>query len=277
MQALPATQRAHPQLCGGRVRPVQQAAVEPAQAAVHQQPEHADHGDAHEHDVEHEQLPCPHHQVAQAFAGGQQLDRQQRGPAGRQCQAHTGQKRRQRSGKDQPANQQVRGQAQYRRRFAQARLGIAHAHQGVQGHRHDHRLDQHHQLEHFADAEQHHEQWHPGQRGDLRQGVESRQYQAFGALAEAQPGAEHRTGPDPDHQPQQQALQADGQVRPHLAATQFHGAVPYQRRRWQYLLAHPVVAAGQPPHRRQQHGQIPGLQALPGQAAQTRQARGGGQ
>ncbi|MNY52205.1 hypothetical protein D3C86_1878530 [compost metagenome] len=72
VQALPALRRgAAPELGSGRVRPVQQAPIGPADASVHQYPEYTNHGNANEHDVEHEQLPCPDHQVTDALAGGQ--------------------------------------------------------------------------------------------------------------------------------------------------------------------------------------------------------------
>ncbi|MGN2260509.1 hypothetical protein ACLXBB_30890, partial [Pseudomonas aeruginosa] len=42
---------------------------EPLDGAVHAHPDQADDEDADEHDVEHEQLPALHHQVADALAG----------------------------------------------------------------------------------------------------------------------------------------------------------------------------------------------------------------
>ncbi|MNR14836.1 hypothetical protein D3C85_1313320 [compost metagenome] len=117
----------------------------------------------------------------------------------------------------------------------------------MQGHWHDDRLDQHHQLEHLADTEQHHEQRHPGQGRDLRQGIEGWQYQAFGATAETQPGTEQGAADDAHQQAQGQALQADRQVRPQLALGQLQAALPDQARCRQYLFAHPLVATGQPP------------------------------
>jgi hypothetical protein len=80
-------------------------------------------------------------------------------------------KGRQRRRQEQAPDQQVRRQAQHGGGFAQFGLGVAHADQGVQGDRHHHRLDQHHQLEQLADAEEQHEQRNPGQGRDLRQGT----------------------------------------------------------------------------------------------------------
>ncbi len=168
---------------------MQQAAVEPLDGAVHAHPDQADDEDADEHDVEHEQLPALHHQVADTLAGSQQLDRQQRGPALRQGQAQPGEEGRERRRQDQPPDQQAWRQAQYCGGFAQLGLGVAHADQGMDGHRHHDRFHQHHQLEQFADAEEQHEQRDPGQRGDLREGAEGGEDQALGTRTEAQPGA----------------------------------------------------------------------------------------
>jgi hypothetical protein len=101
------------------LRPVQQAALQAREASVHQRADQADHQDAEEHQVEHEQLAAPDHQVADAFAGGQQLHRQQRRPAGGQGQAHAGEKGGQGSWQQQAQEQQVRGQAQGGGGFAQ--------------------------------------------------------------------------------------------------------------------------------------------------------------
>ncbi|MCY1423240.1 hypothetical protein D9M71_389480 [compost metagenome] len=70
-------QMLHPQFSAGRMRPVHQPAIQPAEATVHGKTEQADYSDADEDDVEHEQLPGPDHQVADTLTGGEQLDRQQ--------------------------------------------------------------------------------------------------------------------------------------------------------------------------------------------------------
>ena len=194
--------------------PVHPLAVQPADAAVHHHTQHANDHDAHEDDIEHEQLARPHHQVTDAFAGGQQLHGQQGGPARRQGQAYTGHERRQCGGQDQTADQQVARQAQYTGGFAQVGLGVANAYQGMQGHGHHDGLDQHHQLEGFANAEKHHEQRDPGEGRHLRQRAERREHQALGARTETQERAQYRAATDTGQQAPEQALQADGQMAP---------------------------------------------------------------
>ncbi|MNE45901.1 hypothetical protein D3C80_1402140 [compost metagenome] len=91
LQALPAVAaRTAAEFGGRRVRPVHQAVLGEVDAAIHQHTGDADDQDADEHDVEHEQLATPDHQVAEAFAGGQQLDGEQRRPAGGQGDAQAG-------------------------------------------------------------------------------------------------------------------------------------------------------------------------------------------
>ncbi|MNC16485.1 hypothetical protein D3C75_643400 [compost metagenome] len=146
------------------------------------------------------------------------------------------------------------GQAQHGGGFAQSWLCIAHTDQCMQGHRHHDGLDQHHQFQHFANAEKHHEQWNPGQGRNLRQPGKGWKYQALQSTTEAQCGTQNRTCADPGQQPPEQALQADPQMAPQLALGQFNGAAPDQGRRRQDLLAHPVIAAGEPPQRKQAEG-----------------------
>ncbi|MNQ76853.1 hypothetical protein D3C85_917020 [compost metagenome] len=248
LQALPALiTRPATDFGGGRVRPVHQRPVQQTDATIHRHTDQADHHNAHEDDVEHEQLACPDHQVADAFAGREQFNSEQRGPSGGQRKAHTGHEGRQRGGQHQAADQQVPGQAQHGGGFAQPGLRIAHADQCVQGHRHHDRLDQHHQFQHFTDAEKHHEQGNPGQGRDLRQPGEGGKYQALQSTTETQRSTQNCTSADPGQQPPEQALQADPQMAPQLALGQFNGAAPDQGRCRQDLLAHPVVAAGEPP------------------------------
>ncbi|MNN37262.1 hypothetical protein D3C81_1511980 [compost metagenome] len=188
--------------------------VQQTDAAIHRHADQTDDDDADENDVEHEQLSRPDHQVADAFTGSQQFDGQQRRPAGGQRQAHASHERGEGGGQYQAPNQQAWWQAQNSGGFTQFRLGISYADQCVQGHRHHDRFDQHHQFQHFADAEKHHEQWNPRQRRYLRQAGEGREDQTFKTLTEAQCCAEQCTGRNPGKQAPEQTLQADPQMAP---------------------------------------------------------------
>ncbi|MNO61687.1 hypothetical protein D3C76_523410 [compost metagenome] len=78
LQALPALiTRPATDFGGGGVRPVHQFPVQQTDAAIHRHTDQADHHNAHEHDVEHEQLPGPDHQVADAFTGSEQFNSEQ--------------------------------------------------------------------------------------------------------------------------------------------------------------------------------------------------------
>ncbi len=195
----------------------------------------------------------------------------------RQCQAHTGKERGKRRRQDQPPQQQVARQAQHGGGLAQARLGIAHADEGVQRHRHDDGLDQHHQLEQLANAEEQHEQRNPGQGRDLRQGTEGGQHQALGKAAEAEPGAQGEPAENASQQPPGEALEADAQLLPQLAGEQLAAGLEDQFRCRQNLRGHPVAMAGDPPEhadgQRQQPRQA-GLQPAPGRPREPQARRG---
>ncbi|MNJ81743.1 hypothetical protein D3C77_807060 [compost metagenome] len=67
----------------------------------------------------------------------------------------------------------------------------------MQRHRHHDGLNQHHQLEHFADAKKHHEQRNPRQSRDLRQAYECREQQTLQTPTETQHRAKYSTDTDP--------------------------------------------------------------------------------
>ncbi|MNN29785.1 hypothetical protein D3C81_1434020 [compost metagenome] len=61
-------------------------------------------------------------------------------------------------------------------------------------------------------------------------------------------------------------------MRPQLTVGQLLRALPDQAGCWQYLFAHPLVAAGQPPQQGQGQWQVPGLEACLQRCADCEQA-----